>query len=151
MKKIWPILISLVVIGLLIVIYQQHQLVREYRSLIYADMTQLNVPIFEILEFHESTEDYDGEEIRAHLSQLNARFADFFNYSGGALHVESGIEEEYFDTYNDTKLAYNSIIQRYIDSSTPEEREQVIEELKESYGQYKEFLETAKEELDMPI
>ncbi|MTD31608.1 hypothetical protein [Planomicrobium sp. YIM 101495] len=151
MKKLLLILTGLIMVGLLVGIYQQHQTIRDYRSLVYSDMAQLREPVVAFLEFHEEAERLSEEERNEQLVQLNSRFADFFNYSGGGVHVEQKIKEEYYGSYNDAKSAYSHIIQRYTDASSPEEREQAITDLRNTFERYNEFLETAKDDLDVPI
>ncbi len=150
-KKIWLILISLTAIVMIIVIYQQHQLIRDYRGLLYSEMEILNIPVERILEFHQEAASYDEKERNEKLEQLEESFADFFNFTGASLQLEPEIRAKYYVTYNDSKLAFARIIERYIDATTAEEREQAYQDLKEQYGQYQSFLKVSEEELVEPI
>ena len=151
MKRIWLILISVVIVVMITSLYQQNQLITDYRSLLYSEMEVLNVPIERILAFQQEAESYNETERNNKLNQLNESYADFFNYTGGGLQLEPAIREEYYLTYNDTKLAYYQIIERYLEATTAEERERAYEDLKKKYEEYQQFLQTAKKELVEPI
>ena len=151
MKKIWLILISVVIVVMINFMYQQNQLVTDYRSLLYGEMEVLNVPIERILAFQQEAESYNETERNNKLNQLNESYADFFNYTGSGLQLEPAIREKYYLTYSDTKLAYYQIIERYLEATTAEERERAYEDLKKKYEEYQQFLQTAKKELVEPI
>ena len=56
MKRVL-LIINIVVIGFLgFVIYQQHQLIKDYRARGYAYLSQLNLPVERILTYHENKE-----------------------------------------------------------------------------------------------
>ncbi|MEK3763391.1 hypothetical protein [Solibacillus sp. FSL K6-4121] len=151
MKKIWLIIVSFIAISMIIIIYQQHQLIKDYRSLLHSEMEKLNVPIERILEFHQEAENYNEKERAEKLERLNETFADFSNYTGSGLQLESWIGDRYFITYNDTKLAYFYFIKNYMAAPTTEERDVIYKNLKERYDQYREFLKVAEEELTEPF
>ena len=131
--------------------YQQNQLINNYRSLLYAQMEFVNVPIERILAFHEEAESYDETERNNKLNQLHQTYADFFNYTGAGLQLEPVMRERYYLTYNETKLSYDQIIKRYMEATTAEERERAYQDLKEKYEKYQQFLQAANEELVEPI
>ena len=151
MKKIWLILISVIAIVMITFMYQQNQLINDYRSLLYSEMETLNVPIERILAFHKEAESYDEKERNDKLNQLYETYADFFNHTGGGLQLEPVMREKYYITYNDTKLSYFQIIKSYMESTTAEERELAYQDLKETYEKYQQFLKTSKKELVEPI
>lgn len=151
MKRIWLILISVVIVVMITSLYQQNQLITDYRSLLYSEMEVLNVPIERILAFQQEAESYNETERNNKLNQLNESYADFFNYTGGGLQLEPAIREEYYLTYNDTKLSYFQIIKRYMEATTAEERERAYQDLKEEYDEYQQFLKIAEKELVEPI
>lgn len=151
MKKILLLIISLIAIIMIIIMYQQHQLINDYRNLLYSEMSKLNVPIERILDFHQEAENYDEKERTDKLERLEETFADFFNYTGTGLQLEPKIREKYFITYNDAKLAYSRFIENYIAASTREERDIAYKNLKDQYDQYNDFLKKSKEELVEPF
>ena len=151
MKKIWLILISLIAIVMITFMYQQNQLINDYRSLLYSEMEILNQPIERILAFHEEVESYDEKERNDKLIHLDETFADFFNFTGTGLQLEPAMREKYYITYNDTKLSYFQIIKRYMEATTAEERERAYQDLKEEYDEYQQFLKIAEKELVEPI
>lgn len=151
MKKNWLLIIGIIAIIMIIVMYQQNQLINDYRSLLYSEMRKLNVPIERVLDFHQEAENYDEKERTEKLERLEETFADFFNYTGTGLQLEPKIREKYFITYNDAKLAYSRIIENYIAASTTEERDVVYKNLKDQYDQYNEFLKKSEEELVKPF
>lgn len=151
MKKVWLLITSLIVIVMIFVMYQQHQLINDYRSLLYSEMEKLNVPIERILAFHQEGENLVEKERTEKLERLDESFADFFNHTGTGLQLEPEISEKYYIIYNDTKLAYSHLIESYVAASTIEEREQAYQNLQEQYNQYNEFLEVSEDEFIEPI
>lgn len=151
MKKILMLFISLIAVIMVIVMYQQHQLINDYRSLLYSEMRKINVPIERILDFHQEVENYDEKERTEKLERLEENFADFFNYTGTGLQLEPKISEKYFITYNEAKLAYSHIIENYTAATTIEKREEAYKNLKEHYDRYNKFLKKSKEELVEPF
>lgn len=151
MKKIWLLIISFIAITIIIVIYQQHQLIKDYRGLLYSEMEKINVPIERILKFHQEAENYDEKERAEKLERIDETFADFSIYTGDGLQIEPKIREKYYLTYHEAKLAYFHYIKNYIAASTTQERDTVYKNLKDRYDQYSEFLKKSEEELVEPF
>ncbi|MGE7983366.1 hypothetical protein [Solibacillus sp. NPDC093137] len=151
MKKIWLIPISLIIMFMMFTIYQQNQLIKDYRSLLYFEMSRINVPVERILAFHQEADSYDDEERTEKLERLDETFADFFNFTGSGLQLEPQISAEYFVPYNDAKIAYFHLVKNYIAASTTEDREQAYINLKKRHDQYNEFLKTSEEKLVEPF
>lgn len=122
MKKLYigGFLIVVMVIG--IVFYQQHQLIKSYRSLLYGQLEQL----------------YDA-------------FADVANHTGGGLQMEPSIKEQYFMEYFNIKNGYLQCLNAYIEARTPEKREEAHLQLKEQYEAYQKFLKRAETKLVEPF
>ena len=66
-------------------------------------MRKLNVPIERILEFHQEAENYNEKERAEKLERIDETFADFSNYTGSGLQLESWIRDRYFITYHEAK------------------------------------------------
>lgn len=133
------------------VMYQQHQLINDYRSLLYSEMSKINIPIERILEFHQEAENYDEKERAEKLERIDETFADFSIYTGDGLQIEPKIREKYYLTYHEAKLAYFHYIKNYIAVSTTQERDVIYKNLKDRYDQYNEFLKKSEEELTEPF
>lgn len=58
-------------------IYQQNQLIKDYRGLLYFEMSRINVPVERILAFHEEADRYNEEERMEKLEHLDETFGDF--------------------------------------------------------------------------
>lgn len=150
-KKRWLIPISLILLFMIFTIYQQNQLIKDYRGLLYFEMSRINVPVERILAFHEEADRYDEEERTEKLERLDETFGDFFNFTGIGLQLEPQIRAEYFVPYNDAVLAYSHLIKNYIAASTTQDREQAYINLKRRYEQYNEFLKISEEKLVEPF
>ena len=140
MKKIY---IGILLLGLMIIgpiLYQQHQLIKDYRSILYGQLSIIQKPIEQVLEFQKVAEQYDDEKRTQLFEQLSNAFADVFNFTGGGLQMEPRIRELYFYEYNETKIEYTISIQAYKDAATPEEREKAYILLQKQYEAYEEFL-----------
>ena len=146
MKRVL-LIINIVVIGLLgFVIYQQHQLIKEYRATGYNDLTQLNLPVEKFLNYHENNE-YNVDTNQMLLTTLFQYYGDIFNHGGWGLSLESDIKEKYYTKYLDTRVSYSLAIQKYIDAKTADERQQAYEQIKSLYENFNEFLEIARKDL----
>lgn len=151
MKKIY---IGALLLGLIIIsttLYQQHQLIKDYRELLYGQLYILQKPIEGILEFQETAEQYDDEQRAQLFEPLVNAYSDIFNFTGGGLQLEPRMRDQYFSEYNDTKIKYTHSIQAYEDAATSEEREQAHTRLLEQYEVYEEFLRKAEKELVEPL
>lgn len=151
MKKIYigALLLGLIIIS--ITFYQQHQLIKDYREQLYGQLYIIQKPVEEILLYQKTAEQYDDEK-RAQLFEplVNAN-SYIFNFTGGGLHLEPNIREQYFSEYNDTKIKYMHSIQAYEDAATPEEREQAHTRLQKQYDVYEAFLREAEKALVEPL
>ncbi len=147
MKKIY---IGALLLGLIIIsttFYQQHQLIKDYRELLYGQLFIIQKPIEGILAFQETAEQYEDEQRVQLFEPLVDAYSDIFNFTGGGLQLEPQIREQYFSEYNDTKIKYTQSIQAYEDAATSEEREQAHTRLQEQYDIYEEFLRKAEKDL----
>ena len=151
MKKIYNgvLLLGLIIIGP--IFYQQHQLIKDYRSLLYGQLSIIQKPIEEVLEFQKIAEQYDNEQRAQLFEPLSNAFADVFNFTGGGLQLEPRIRELYFFEYNETKIEYTQSIQAYKDATSAEEREQAHILLQRQYEAYEKFLKKAETELVEPL
>jgi hypothetical protein len=150
-KKIY---IGVLLLGLIIVstiFYQQYQLIKDYRGLLYGQLYIIQKPIQGVLEFQKTAEQYDDEQRAQLFEPLVNAFSDVFNYTGDGLQLEPQIRELYFGEYNDTKIKYSQSIQAYKEAETSEEREQSHTRLQKQYEAYEEFLKRAETELVEPF
>ena len=140
---------GLVIIGIVIgiVFYQQHQLINDYRALLYNQLYIIQKPIERILLFQETAEQYTSEQRAKLFEPLFDAYADVANHTGGGLQLEPHIKEQYFTDYLNTKNKYVQILNAYIEAQTPEDREVAHIELIEQYEAYNEFLEETETEL----
>ncbi|WGT37311.1 hypothetical protein QH639_15825 [Lysinibacillus sp. 1 U-2021] len=147
MKKlgIGGLLILVIVIGT--VFYQQHQLINDYRALLYNQLYIIQKPIERILLFQETAEKYTQEQRKQLFNPLYDAYTDVANYTGGGLQLEPHIKKEYFMDYLYTKNQYAQSLDAYIEAQTPEQRELAHTQLKEQFEAYKKFLEKTKTEL----
>lgn len=146
LKRVLFILNLLVLICLVVVIYQQHQDNRVYRSLLHGDLAVINVPIERILTYHEQGE-YEDDEDQAVLTSLEENYADIFNHTGGGLQYEPDIREKYFTYYNETKIAYTHLIAEYKKVKSSDDRDNAYAKIKSTFDNYKVFLNKAEKEL----
>lgn len=147
MKKLsmGGLLIVVIVIGT--VFYQQHQLINDYRTLIYNQLYIIQKPIERILLFQETAEKYTQEQRKQLFNPLHDAYADVANYTGGGLQLEPHIKEQYFMDYLNAKNQYAQSLNAYSEAQTPEQRELAHTQLKEQYEAYKKFLEKNETEL----
>lgn len=147
MKKLGlgGLLIVVIVIGT--VFYQQHQLINDYRALLYNQLYIIQKPIERILLFQETAEKYTYEQRKQLFNPLYDAYADVANYTGSGLQLEPRIKEPYFMDYLNTKNQYAQSLNAYIEAQTPEQRETAHNQLKEQYETYKKFLGKAETEL----
>ena len=146
MKRVL-LIINIVVIGFLgFVIYQQHQLIKEYRATGYITFSQLNQPVERILTYHEN-KDYIEDTNQKVLNTLVDNFRDIHNNSNWSLALEPQIEEKYYSTFNTARAFYSSAIQSYLDAKTEDERQQAYNSLNSQYKIYSDFAERAYKEL----
>lgn len=151
MKKIY---IGTLLLGLIIIstiFYQQHQLIKDYRELLYFQLYIIQKPIEEILTFQKTAVQYDDEQRAQLFEPLVNAYSYIFNFTGNGLQLEPQFREQYFNEYNDTKLKYTQSIQAYANATTSEEREKAHTRLQEQYEDYKEFLKKAEKELVEPL
>ena len=146
MKRVL-LIINFVVIGILgFIIYQQHQLINDYRATGYAYLSQLNLPVERILTYHENKE-YIEDTNQKLLNTLFEYYGDIFNNGGWSLLLEPDIKEKYNTKYQDTRVSYSLAMQKYIDAKTEDERQQAYDAIKSHYENYSKFLEKAYKEL----
>lgn len=145
-KKVLLILNIVIVASLVFVIYQQHQLLDEYRGTISGNLSQLNLPVERILAYHENKE-YTEDTDQKLLNTLFDYYGDIFNNSGWAFLIESDLEEKYFMKYQYTRVQYSYEIQKYIKAKTEEERQNAYDAIKTRYENYREFVEKSRKEL----
>ena len=140
-------IINIVIIAFLVVVmYQQHQLIKDYRGTVYGDLTQINMPVERILTYHEN-KDYTEDTNQKLLNTLFEYYGDIFNNGGWGFLLESDIKEKYHTKYQDTRVSYSLAIQNYIDAQTEDERQQAYHTIKSQYENYSEFLEKARKDL----
>ena len=139
----------MMVIG--IVFYQQHQLIKSYRSLLYGQLYIIQKPIERILLFQETGEQYTQEQRAQLFEQLYDAFADVVNHTGGGLQMEPSIKEQYIIEYFNIKNEYLQCLNAYIEARTPEKREEAHLQLKEQYEAYQKFLKRAETKLVEPF
>ena len=148
MRKKLLITINFLVIAFLVfIIYQQHQKINDYRSMLYSDLTVLNIPIDRILKYHENMQ-YVDDENQTLLNSLIENYENIFNHTGGGLQYEPSIRDKYFNYYNETKLTYTHEIIEYKDAKTEVERDEAYDAIKSSFRNYSEFLYGARKELE---
>lgn len=147
MKKLGlgGLLIVVIVIGT--VFYQQHQLINDYRALLYNQLYIIQKPIERILLFQETADKYTHEQMKQLFNPLYDAYVDVANYTGGGLQLEPNIKEQYFMDYLNTKNQYAQSLNAYNEAQTPEQREAAHNQLKEQYEAYKKFLEKTETEL----
>lgn len=147
MKKlsIGGLLLLVIVIGT--IFYQQQQLLKDYRALLYSQLSIIQKPIERILVFQETGKQYTQEQRTQLFETLYDAFSDVANYTGGGLQLEPQIKEHYFMDYLDAKNKYAQILNTYIEAETPEKREAAHILLQEQYEAYEKFLKTSKTEL----
>lgn len=150
MKKLRLAIIGIIGIVIISVMYQQHQTILNYRQNVYYHLQVLAVPIEKVLDFHQTTENYEDEERKAMLDELETMYTTIFNYTGGEVITEQKMRDTYYDEYTQTKIDFVSYLQKYINATTPEQREQAYMQLKGEYDEYKIFLQLAKDELQLP-
>ncbi|WP_332646550.1 hypothetical protein [Lysinibacillus sp. 54212] len=151
MKKLYIAGLLLIVLVAGTAFYQQHQLIKSYRGLLYGQLFIIQKPIERILIFQETAEQYTQEQREQLIEPLYDAFADVSNHTGGGLQMEQHIRDRYFMDYLDTKTKYAQSVNSYINAVTEEEREEAHSRLKEAYEAYENFLKKAEKELVEPF
>ncbi|MFF5994128.1 hypothetical protein AAGS61_05105 [Lysinibacillus sp. KU-BSD001] len=151
MKKLYLVGLLLVVMVISTFFYRQHQLIKDYRALLYNQLYIIQKPIERILIFQKTAEQYKPEQRVQLIEPLYDTFTDIANHTGGGLQMEPHIKEQYFMDYLDTKNKYVHSVNAYIEAGTSEEREEAHMRLKEQYETYQNFLKKAETELIEPF
>lgn len=145
MKKIWLIPIAIITIGLLTIIYQQHQLLKDYRSIVYYEMNHINIAIERLFELHKKIGIISDTDRENELENIQLAFSDFSSYSAGGIHLYPQVGERYYAIYNHTRITYALNLNVYVEATTHEEREIAYENLKGEYERYVKFLEEVEQ------
>ncbi|MEK4533033.1 hypothetical protein [Solibacillus sp. FSL K6-1554] len=150
MKKWKFVIIGVIGISIIVVMYKQHQTILEYRQIPYYSLELLAFPIGKVIELHENDDNYEDDERKEMLDDLNVMFSTISNRAGVGLTTEQKIYYKYYDEYNDARADFAVILEKYMAAETPEQHEQAYKALKEVYDEYQLFLEQAEEDLMLP-
>lgn len=147
MKLVFVGIIGIIIIGIM---YQQHRTILEYRQIPYYSLELLASPIAEVIEFHENAANYEDDERKEMLGDLNIMFSTIFNKTGVGLSTEQKIHDMYYYKYTEARIDFAIIFDKYMAASTREQSEQAYIELKREYNEYLTFLKLAKDDLMLP-
>ena len=150
MKKLKLVIAGIIGIYIITFMYQQHRTILEYRQIPYYSLELLASPITEVIEFHENADNYDEDERKEMLGNINVMFSTIFNKTGVGLSTEQKIHDRYFYKYNETRIDFATSFNKYMEATTREQREQAYRELKSKYSDYQIFLQLAEDDLMLP-
>lgn len=150
MKKLKLVIAGIIGIYIITFMYQQHRTILEYRQIPYYSLELLASPIAEVIEFHENADNYEEDERKEMLGNINVRFSTIFNKTGVGLSTEQKIHDRYFYKYNEARIDFALSFDKYMEATTREQREQAYRELKSEYSDYQTFLQLAEDDLMLP-
>jgi len=150
MKKLKIVIAGIIGIYIITFMYQQHLTILEYRQIPYYSMELLASPIAEVIEFHEHADNYEEDERKEKLGNINVMFSTIFNKTGVGLSTEQKIHDKYFYKYNEARMDFATNFDKYMEATTSEQREQAYRELKSAYKDYQTFLQLAEDDLMLP-
>ncbi|MGG2073569.1 hypothetical protein AB1J28_09475 [Lysinibacillus irui] len=134
-------MVVVMVIG--IMLYHQHQLIKSYRSLLYGQLYIIQKPIERIILFQETGEQYTLEQRAQLFELLYDAFVDVANHTDGGLQMEPLLKNNILEDFN-IKNEYLQCLNAYIETRTPEKREEAHLQLKEQYEAYQIFLKNSE-------
>lgn len=147
MKKVGIPVVTVAILYIAMVLYEQHKIIADYRQIPYYSLEKLGYPIANVLELHEKADTYSEDERQEKLQELNVQFATIFNYGGVGFLEEQHIKDLYYDDYTTARIDFATLLQTYVKATTLQQREQAYKDLKARYEQYEKFLQLVKEEL----